>query len=49
MTETVRDVSTSPDMTEGVLDYKRTFWALAALMLVISAHLMIRAWRRSRR
>src|SRR5437588_11542154 len=35
MTETVRDVSTSPDMTEGVLDNKRTFWALAGLMLVL--------------
>jgi len=35
MTETVRDVSTSPDMTEGVLDNKRTFWALAALMFVL--------------
>src|SRR5438876_5791020 len=35
MTETVKDVSTSPDMTESVLDNKRTFWALAALMLVL--------------
>src|SRR5437763_11993189 len=35
MTETVRDVSTSLDMTKDLLDDKRTFWALAALMLVL--------------
>src|SRR5438874_8240812 len=35
MTEIVGDSSTPPDMREGVLDKKRTFWALAALMLVL--------------
>ena len=37
MTEIVRDSSTSVGMTKRVLDNKRTFWALAALMLVLFA------------
>src|SRR6266436_2187116 len=32
---TQMDSSTRLQMTEGVLDNKRTFWALAALMLVL--------------
>src|SRR5437870_1114005 len=35
MTEIVGDSSTPPDMREGVLDNKRTFWALGGLMLVL--------------
>src|SRR5439155_17391923 len=33
--EILRDVSTSLDMTKDLLDDKRTFWALGALMLVL--------------
>jgi 4-amino-4-deoxy-L-arabinose transferase-like glycosyltransferase len=35
MTETVRDSSTPLGMTKNLLESKRTFWALAAIMLVL--------------
>ena len=35
MTEIVRDSSTPLGMTKGLLENKRTYWALAALMLVL--------------
>src|SRR3984893_12928020 len=35
MTETVTDSSTSLGMTKDALESKRTFWALAAIMLVL--------------